>query len=111
MRTVATMFDLRALGSDACRWDSSASCRYWHMKCRAMAGEALTAEELRFVGFTEERPRVRDGWQDAATNLGVIYFHGDRYELSPEDSTMFAALMSVDNVELPAAHALEFLGG
>ncbi len=74
------------------------------------SGEALTAEELWFVGFVDERPRVRDGWQDAATNLGVIYFHGDRYELSPEDSTLFAALMSVDNAELPPAQAIEFLG-
>jgi hypothetical protein len=60
------------------------------------------------AGSIPNVPRVRDGWQDAATNLGVIYFHGDRYELSPEDSTMFAALMAVENVDLNRER-LEFL--
>ncbi len=71
----------------------------------------LHPEELRFVGFNHERPRSRDGWEDASRSLGLIYFHGDRYDLSPEDAETFSALMSVDNAELPAAHAVEFLGG
>jgi hypothetical protein len=106
------MYDLVSLGPDACQWDSSAACTYWHLKRRAMAGEALTAEELRFVGFSEESvSRRRDGWQDASRHLEVIYRHRDRDELSAEDSAMLSALMSVDNVELPPAYALEFLGG
>lgn len=107
------MYDITPLGVDACRWDRSAICTYWHTKCRAMAGEALVTEELRFVGFAEERPRSRGGWKNAATNLEVLYRGDhDRDELSSEDSAMLSALMAVDNAaELPPASALEFLGG
>jgi hypothetical protein len=97
------MYEITPLGVDDCRLDRSAVCVYWHTKRRAMAGEVLTAEELRFVGFADERPRVRDGWHDASTNLGLIYFHDDREELSSDDSAMLSALMSVDNAELPLA--------
>jgi hypothetical protein len=104
------MFDLRPLGSDACQWDSNASCLYWHLKCRAMAGEPLSEDERRFVGFAEESPD-RDGWKNAATSLEVIYRSDhDRDELEPADRDLLVSLMQIDNAELPAAHALEFLG-
>jgi hypothetical protein len=105
------MYDLVSLGPDACQWDSSASCLYWHTKRRAMAGAALTDEELRFVGFAEECPD-RGGWQDASRHLEILYADHDRDELSAEDAETLHALMAIDNpAELPPAYALEFLSG
>lgn len=69
-----------------------------------MAGELLPDLELRYIGFTEERPS-RDGWKDASRNLELLYRDHDR----DEDTQMLVALMSIENVELPPTHQLEFL--
>jgi hypothetical protein len=81
------------------------------MKRRVFRGEDVSFEEARFVGFAEERPRSRNGWQNAATHLDLLYrdHDHDRDELSSEDAAMLASLMSIDNAELPPAHALDFL--
>jgi hypothetical protein len=103
------MYDLVSLCPDACQWDSSASCLYWHLKRRAMAGADLTDEELRFVGFAEERPPSRGGWKDASRHLELLYGDHDRDGLSSEDSAMLSALMSIDTVDL-SQERLDFLG-
>jgi hypothetical protein len=90
------MYDLVSLGPDACLSDTSAACRYWHLKCRVLRGANVTPDELRFVGFAQECPD-RGGWRNAATSLGILY-HDDREELSSEDSAMLSALMSIDDV-------------
>ncbi len=106
---VAGMYEITPLGVDSRRRHTSAPCTYWHTKCRAMAGEPLSEDEFRFVGFTEERPRSRDGWKHASSNLEVIFHHDDRNELSSEDSAMLAALMAVERVDLNRDR-LGFLG-
>ena len=49
--------------------------------------------------------------KNAATHLELLYADHDRDEISNEDSAMLVALMSIENVEIPPAQQLEFLGG
>lgn len=98
---MAALYELTSLGADACRSDPSAACRYWHLKRRALAGELLSEDELRFVGLTEEGSD-RGGWQNAATHLELLYRDHDdgREEMSTEDSALLSALMAIETVDL-----------
>jgi hypothetical protein len=107
---VAALYEITPLSVDACRSDPSASCVYWHTKLRALAGELLSEDELRFVGLVQECPD-RGGWQNAASHLELLYrqHDHDRDELSTEDSAVLSALMAIETVDL-SQERLEFLG-
>ncbi len=87
------------------------------------ATRSVPSEPIDTVGFCRDTLRRLDttrpasilaellGVEQQRADLELLYGDRDREELSSEDSAMLSALMSIDNVELPPAHALEFLGG
>jgi hypothetical protein len=82
---------LPALGLSGC---------YDELKSAAFRGEKLTQEELEFAGFYPTPPS--EGWRPA-TNLSISYELDA--SLSPEDSELLAALMTVGDER----ERLEFL--
>lgn len=92
---MATMYDIVPLGTDACRFDPSAPCAYWHTKVRALALADLGPRELDFVGLYEPRPPSQEGWHEIGD---LSTYELDRQELSAEVSALLGALMGIENV-------------
>jgi hypothetical protein len=95
---------LESLAPDACRFDPSAPCFYWHLKLHALIGgrDKLSQRDLTFVGVNTW-PIVTPGWR-SPTGL----YLDDPIEglgLSAEDSAALHAIMAVGSRE-----RLEFLG-
>ena len=76
-------------------------CCYADLKDWARRREDLSDEELDFVGMKPNGHKPAAGWREAAV---LVHHYDDRPRLSPEDSAMLQALMSV-----PRPDQLEFL--
>jgi hypothetical protein len=89
------MDSLEPLAPDACRFDPSAPCAYWHTKLHALNGgrDKLSRRDLDFVGV-DTWPINTPGWH-APTGL-YLDLWSDLPELSAEDSSVLRSLMDIE---------------